>query len=110
MSEENKQDEEDFYDTSDKEEVNTRRKKASRTRADRLEFITAAMGLPEGRAWFYDHLMFCKAFETPYRSDPYDTAFALGHQNIGFKVLDDIQTAAPDKYLLMIQENKKKKE
>jgi len=96
------------YDTYNPEAVNKVRKKAARTRADRLEFIKAAMGLPQGRAWFYDILLFCKTTSVPFDEDPYKTAFLCGEQNIGFRILDDIQTVAADKYVLMISENKSK--
>lgn len=96
------------YDTSDKEAVNKVRKKAARTRADRLQFVAAAMDTEQGRSWFYDLLLFCKVFRTPFDEDPYSTAFKCGEQTIGLRVLDDIQTANPDKYITMITENKSK--
>ncbi len=95
------------FDTSDKEQVNKVRKKSARTRADRLRFIEAAMKHPEGRAWFYDHMLRCHLWGSPYVSEsPYDTAYRCGEQNIAKMVLDDIQTAAPEQYLIMINENK----
>jgi hypothetical protein len=96
------------YDTSDKEQVNKVRKKYARTRADRLKFIEAAMSHEQGRAWFYDVLLFCKVFQGPFTDDPYKTAFLCGEQNVGLRILDDIQTAAPDNYNKMISENKTK--
>lgn len=100
---------EQSYDTSDPKQVNDSRKKSARTRADRLEFVKAAMGTPQGRSWYYDILVFCKVFNSPYISgDPYSTTFNCGQQNIGLRVLDDIQTAAPEQYINMIRENKTK--
>jgi hypothetical protein len=96
------------YDTSDKEEVNKVRKKVARTRADRLKFITAAMQHEQGRAWYYDILVFCKVFQGPYSDDPYRTAFLCGEQNVGLRILADLQEAAPDDYNKMISENKSK--
>lgn len=95
---------EETFDTSDREQVNKARKKASRTRADRLEFVKAAMGLEQGRAWFYDLLVRCRTINTPFSTDPYDTAFKCGMQNIGLTIMLDIQDAAPDKYLTMVTE------
>ncbi len=94
------------YDTSDPEQVNKAKKRASRKREDRLKFVAAAMQHPEGRAWFYDQLVFCKVFSTPYTENPYDTAFRCGQANIGLRILADIQDAASKEYLLMIEENK----
>jgi hypothetical protein len=101
---------EETYDTSDREQINKSKKRSARKRADRLKFIEAAMTLEEGRAWFYDILVFCKVFQGPFCDDPYRTAFLCGEQNIGIRILDDIQTAAPDKYLQMIAENKRNRE
>lgn len=96
------------YDTSDKEQVNKARKKSARTRADRLEFVKAALEHEQGRAWFYDILLVCHVFKNSFDQDPYITAFKSGEQNIGLRILDDIQTANPDKYIIMISENKSK--
>lgn len=94
-------------DTSNPEEVNKARKKYARTRADRLEFVKAAMDLKEGRAWLYDLIVRCHVFRNPFvTGDEQATAFKCGEQNIGLMILDDIQTAAADKYIDMIRENK----
>lgn len=99
--------EDDTYDTSDPVAVNNKRKKTGRTRADRLEFIKAAMQHEQGRGWFYDILLFCKIFETPYVSgDSHGTTFKVGQQNVGLRILDDLQTSSPDNYLQMLKENK----
>ena len=97
---------EESYDTSEPQEVNKAKKRAGRTRADRLKFIEAAMSMPQGRAWFYDLLVRCKVFSTPFTEDPYRTAFNCGASNVGLMCLDDIQTAAPQEYTVMISENK----
>lgn len=100
--------EDNDYDTSDKEAVNKVRKKSARTRATRLEFVAAAMTTEQGRAWFYDLLVRCRVVSTPYVENSDKTIFNLGQQNVGLMVLDDIQTAASDNYVLMITENKTK--
>ena len=97
---------EEAFDTSDKEQVNKARKKYARKRADRLKVVQAMMQHPEGRGWFYDILTFCKVFQTPFKDDPYRTAFSCGEQNIGLRIMEDIQIAAPKQYLDMINENK----
>lgn len=97
------------YDTSDPQVVNTVRKKAARTRADRLEFVKAAMQHEQGRAWFYDLLVRCYITRTPFISgDPHATSFRCGEQNIGLQIIDDIQTASPDEYTIMMTEGKKR--
>lgn len=99
-------DSESNYDTSDKEQVNKVRKKASRTRADRLKFVEAGMTMPQGRAWFYDFLIRCHVFNTPFDEDPYRHAYRAGEANVGLQVLSDIQEAASQNYIKMIEENK----
>lgn len=94
------------YNTAEPEQVNKARKRESRNRATRLQFVEAAMTTEQGRAWFYDILVRCKTISTPFSHDPYDTAFKCGMQNIGLMILDDIQTAAPSDYMKMITENK----
>ena len=92
------------YDTSDAKQVNRARKRDARKRADRLKFVEAAMTHEEGRAWFYDMLLFCKVINTPYCDNPYDTAFKCGMQNVGLRILLDLQDAAPERYLDMVKE------
>lgn len=92
------------YDTSDQEQVQKAKKRTARTRADRLEFVRAAMLHEQGRAWFYDLLVKCKVISTPFTDDPYRTAFKCGEQNIGLMILADLQDAAPDNYLQMVKE------
>lgn len=95
------------YDTSDKDQVNTKRKKAARTRAERLEFVKASMSFEQGRAWFYEQLTRLHVFQTPYLSgDPHGTSFRCGELNAGLMILSDIQDAAPQDYMKMISENK----
>lgn len=94
------------YDTSNPEQVNTARKKTARTRAVRLKFVEAAMQHPEGRAWFYDQLLFAKIFSTAFDPDPYIMAFMAGQRDIGMHLLDDVQMF-PEQYNLMILENKR---
>jgi len=92
------------YDTSDQEQVQKAKKRTARTRADRLEFVRAAMLHEQGRAWFYDILLKCKVISSPFTDDPYRTAFKCGEQNIGLQIMMDIQDAAPEQYLIMVRE------
>ena len=99
---------EQSYDTSDKEAVNKTRKKAARTRADRLKFVRAAMQHEEGRAWFNDIINRCRVFDnTFYGEETHNTAFKLGEQNIGKMILADVLEAAPEQYMNMTTENKR---
>lgn len=99
---------EESYNTSDPQQVNKARKKAARTRADRLQFVEAAMQHEQGRAWFYDILVRCHVFNRSFDQDPYVHAYKAGEVNIGLQILDDIQTSAAKNYIMMIEENKSK--
>lgn len=98
---------EEAIDTADPQAVNKARKKASRTRADRLRFVEAAMSHAEGRSWFFDLLNRCRVFHHPFvDGDPHKTSFRCGELNVGNQVLADIQDAAPDKYTVMVNEGR----
>lgn len=95
------------YDTGDPQAVNAARRRAGRYAVARKAFVLAAMQQQQGRAWFYDVLVRCHIFQTPFRvGDPYSTSFSCGEQNIGLQILADIQDAAPDFYTKMIEEGK----
>lgn len=98
----------DNYDTSDATQVNNKRKKAARTKADRLQFVQAAMTTVQGRAWFYDLIVRCHVFNTTFDEDPCRHAFRAGEANIGLMLLSDIQEVAPDQYITMVKECKSK--
>jgi hypothetical protein len=98
------------YDASNPEEVNMARKKAGRKKANRLRIVEAIMQHADGRAWMYGILDRCHIYGSPLvQGDPYATHYMIGESNIGRLILSDVVDAAPDKYLLMIQEAREKK-
>lgn len=98
------------YDTSDPVQVNAERKKSARLRRARLEMVKALMDIPAGRLWFYDHLEFCHMWSPSFvMGDPHATSFKEGERNIGNRLLADIMDAAPEKYVVMVQEGKAKR-
>lgn len=93
------------YDTADAAQVNAARKKEGRSRRARLSVVAGLMDLKEGRAWMYGLLDMCHIYQSPfYQGDPHNTAFRCGEQNIGLRVLADVQAAAPKQYIQMIEE------
>lgn len=93
------------YDTSDREAVNTARKKDARWRRERLEVVAGLMDLKQGRAWMYALLDVCHIYQSPfYQGDPHNTSFRCGEHNIGLRLLADVQAAAPKQYIQMIEE------
>lgn len=94
------------YDTSDKAAVNKQRKRAAARHRGQLEEIARVMSAPGGRAWMYDILLACHVTASPYSpSSSHDTAFQCGEQNVGLRILADVQKAASQEYLTMLKEN-----
>lgn len=101
---------EEPYDSSDKASVNAARKKAARLERERLEFTKSIMETPQGRAWMLDLLSACKIMGNPVvQGDTHFTYYHLGEQNIGKKLMQDIDNAAPEEYILMMKEAREKK-
>lgn len=95
------------FDASDPKQVNEARKRAGRKKRNDLDFIKAIMTVQEGRAWMLDLLNTCNIFGNPVvTGDPYFTYHNIGSQNIGKKLLQDINEAAPDEYVMMMKEAK----
>lgn len=114
MAEENQiQDafEERSYDASDPEAVNLARKKSGRKKQKTQQFITAIMNVPEGREWMYDLIVSCNPLGNPVvPGDTHLTYHNIGAANIGKKLLQDINDAAPDQYIQMMKESRMKKD
>lgn len=98
------------YDASDPAAVNAARKRATRIRKKRLDFVKAMMSMQEGRLWINDLLESCYIFGNPLIPGQTDvTFFNIGQQNVAKKILADINEAAPEKYMLMLKEAKAEK-
>lgn len=98
------------FDASDSRAVKTARKDARNRALARRETIRGFMSTDKGRAWFYELLSGCSVFGSPWRPEAQVTSFNCGEQNVGLKVLAQIQDAAPDEYLQMIREAKQGKD
>lgn len=95
------------YDAGDPEQVNQARKRAGRKKRDELDFMKHIMEMQQGRAWMYKLLEDCKCFGSPIvPGDPYFTYHNIGEQNIGKRLLIEINEAAPEEYVLMMREAK----
>lgn len=93
------------YDASDPEAVEKQVRKQMRFQAERAQVLTNLMSTVAGRAWVHDLLVFCNVFGNPFIQGSFDgTAFNLGMQNVGKKMLDEVNEAAPDRYLPMLRE------
>lgn len=95
------------YDANDEAQVKKARKNAEQIEALRLDVIKNVMQSAPGRNWLYSVLERCHCYSTSFISGAPDaSAFREGERNIGLQILIDIQNAAPDLYLTMIQEAK----
>lgn len=95
------------FNASDPQQVSNARKKAGRYKQRRLDVVKSIMEHRDGRKWFYDLLVSCSVFGNPLvPGDPHYTYFRIGEQNVGKRLLQDINDAAPDKYMEMIKESR----
>lgn len=93
------------FNAGDPEEVARQAAKAARFKIAKSQVLSELMGTVAGRAWVYDLLVFCNVFGNPFVQGSADgTAFGLGQQNVGKMILDEINTAAPERYLPMLRE------
>lgn len=95
------------YDANDEKQIKAARKKAATTDALKLDTIRTIMSTPHGRQWIYGILERCHIYGNPFVPGQSDsTAFNLGEANIGRIFLADVQEAASELYLTMLQEAK----
>lgn len=95
------------YDSNDPKQVAKARKQAVFDEALKLDVVKNVLGTAAGRSWMYGLLERCHCFSTSFIAGAPDaSAFREGERNIGLQILIDIQNAAPDFYLTMIQEAK----
>lgn len=96
---------EEPYNAGNKEHVNKRRAKEGRQLRQKLDYMKTIMSTSQGREWIYNLLEICKVFNSPIvMGDTHFTYHNIGEQNIGKKLLQDINQAAPDEYIIMMKE------
>ena len=95
------------YDANDKEQVKKAKRKVEVDSALALDVVRNIMQSATGRAWIYNKLEQCHIYGNPFIPGQADTtAFNLGEANQGKILLAEVQAAAPDLYLTMLQEAK----
>jgi hypothetical protein len=92
-----------MYDASNRKDIRRAEKAARANELARTEFVVAAMGTAQGRAWFYNLLESCHIFRCTFTGDAWDN-FREGERNIGLVVLADINAHCVDRYMQMIKE------
>lgn len=96
---------EEPLDVSDKIQVRKALKKAERDLMLADETLRNFLSTPLGRKYFHDLLLACHCFSNSFSSDPLLMAFSCGEQNIGLRILADLNRACPELYLQMMKES-----
>ncbi len=95
------------YDPNDAQLFEERKRESARRERERLEYVRKIMIQQSGRKWVYNFLYDLYIYDNPFvQGDMYATAFKLGEQNAGKKLLADVQRFK-DLYCLMLDENNK---
>lgn len=72
--------------------------------ADAIRWLLKAKN---GRAFFYRRLQLCHIYSSTFApGQPDVTAFQLGEENVGKKLMMEAMDASPDLYMLMIKEQR----
>lgn len=84
--------------------IKEKSKSAAETFKEDIEWL---MSNPRGRRIVWKYLERCHVFETSFTTNLSQTNFNEGERNIGLQILNDIMSHAEDKYIKMMNENKK---
>lgn len=93
------------FDASNPVAEDNARRDAARLQRQDADVLRAIMHSKEGRSWLYRKLASCHIYESPFSAGQPDvTAFALGEQNVGKKLMVETMSASADLYMKMIKE------
>lgn len=93
-----------MYDASNRKDIRRAEKEAQAAEIRALDYLKAAMSVPQGRAWFYELLEGCYCFNEPDTWDPYQNMYFKGMRNVGLRIFAQISANCPDDYILMMKE------
>lgn len=93
-----------MYDASSRKDVRRAEKLSRQHEVARIEYLQAAMSMPQGRAWFHDLLVFCHIFDDPFTGNSLHEAYRKGERNVGLRLFADIIAHCPDEYIQMMKE------
>ena len=88
------------YDSSNPRDVKRRGKQLDLISLE----VSVVMATPEGRKWVWAMLEFCGVAQTSFRSNPYETAFLCGRQDVGHRLMADIMAQCAEQYAVMEKE------
>lgn len=96
---------------ADPEQVKQQEEQSKEKLRTELADIKLIMGTQHGRRFFYRLLASCKMYSTSFTGNS-ETFFNEGMRNVGLRLMDELDKAAPEEYDLMMAEARtaKKKE
>ena len=92
------------YDASNRKDIRRAEKEARVVEVRALDYLKAAMTVPQGRAWFHDLLESCHCFNEVPNWEPYQEMYYKGMRNVGLRIFADITAHCPDDYITMMKE------
>lgn len=93
-----------MYNASNRQDIRRAEKEARIAEVNRLDYLKAAMSVPQGRYWFHDFLEACHIFSDPFTGDPLREAYSKGERNVGLLIYSDIVAHCPDDFIRMMKE------
>lgn len=93
---------------ADEEQVASAGARERDRRKEELADLRLVLAQPGGRRVLWRLLERCGVFSPTFDPDAGRAAFLEGHRNVGLWVLADIQEAAPDAFLAMIAESRRR--
>jgi hypothetical protein len=92
------------YDASSRKDIRKAERASRAAEVARIDYLKAAMSVPQGRAWFHDLLVFTHVFDDPFTGNALAEAYRKGERNVGLRIFADIVAHCPDDYIKMVRE------
>ena len=90
---------------ADKKQVKSAAKKEKSQREKEIDDVYFLLQNVQGRRFLYRYLTKCGVYRSSFTGNS-QTFFREGERNIGIQLIDDIMEADPDKYTLLMKENR----
>ena len=92
-------------DAADDVQHNNQKRAIGREQREDENTVRQLMSTRPGRRYVYNFLFYCEIFGNPLVPGfPDVTAANIGKQDVGKKLIKDIQRAAPKQYVMMLEE------
>lgn len=81
-------------------------KREKRNTERELEELRVILSTRQGRKWWWRKMGDFRVFHQTFHKDPYQTAFNEGIRSAGLDLLFDVNSLAPEIYMLMVKEDR----